>query len=452
MTASLDKLLDPIRNELRPKAEDERRLENARKTVVGRLRRALPDQVEIGLMGSVAKGTALRNNNEIDVFLLFPRSYSVQKMAKEGMAYAKKAMYGLPTEVSYAQHPYLKARIDGVKVDIVPAFKMERGQELGSAVDRSQLHTPWANARLDAKMRDDVRLLKQFTKSLGVYGAQSRVEGFSGYLCELLVIHYGSFAKVLEAASAWRGPVLDPGKHHDVEKAREMFPEAAMVVIDPVDPARNVAAVVSHTSVSRFVLGAREFLKKPSRQAFFREKEVHSASRLRAMIKARGTTTVALFMPSPELVEDILWPQLRKTAQVLRARLEKNEFRVFGHYFWADSRRAVILFELMEGQLPAVVRRIGPPVRAGKDVEAFLHAHRSAVNLHAEHERVVAVEKREDRAPKEALETALKEAGRLGVPEPFAKALKKRKWGTAYDLLKDAQWREIASDYFSRKL
>ena len=62
------------------------------------------------------------------------------------------------------------------------------------------------------------------------------------------------------------------------------------------------------------------------------------------------------------------------------------------------------------------------------------------------------MEKREDRAPKEALETALKEAGRLGVPEPFAKALKKRKWGTAYDLLKDAQWREIASDYFSRKL
>ncbi|MDE1797934.1 MAG: CCA tRNA nucleotidyltransferase [Candidatus Micrarchaeota archaeon] len=452
MTASLERLLDPIRAELRPTREDEARLEAVRKGVAARLKRVVPASVEIAMMGSVAKGTALRHNNEIDVFLLIPRTYSAQKMASSGMAWAKKAMTGCKTEVSYAQHPYLKARIDGVKVDIVPAFKMEEGQELGSAVDRSQLHTPWANARLDAKMRDDVRLLKQFMKALGVYGAQSRVEGFSGYLCELLVIHYGSFESVLRAGGAWRNPVLDPGKHHDIEKARAMFPDAAMVVIDPVDPARNVAAVVSHTSLSRFALGAREFLKKPSRTAFFREKEVHSAARLRAMIGARKTATVALFMPAPALVEDILWPQLRKTALALRSRLEKSDFRVFGHYFWSDGKRAVILFEVMEERLPAVVRRIGPPAWAGKDVEAFLSAHRSALNLHVEHERVVAVERREERTPKEALEAALRRSGRLGVPEPFARALKKRRWGTALDLLKDGQLREIASDYFSRQL
>jgi tRNA nucleotidyltransferase (CCA-adding enzyme) len=36
-------------------------------------------------------------------------------------------------------------------------------------------------------------------KGTGVYGAEAKVEGFSGYLTELLVINYGSFPKALEA-------------------------------------------------------------------------------------------------------------------------------------------------------------------------------------------------------------------------------------------------------------
>ncbi len=451
-SARLDRLLNLIRAELRPTKEDEQRLEKVRKLVVSRLRKVIPNPVQIGLMGSVAKGTALRHNNEIDVFLLMPRSYSAKEMANKGMAWAKKAMKGLKTEVSYAQHPYLKVHMEGVKVDLVPAYKIGASDEMGSAVDRSQLHTPWANARLDAKMRDDVRLLKAFLKTLGTYGAQSRIEGFSGYLCELLIIHYGSFEGVLKAAAEWKHPLLDPGQHHQTEVARAKFPDAAMVVIDPVDANRNVAAVVSHTSLSRVILGSRAFLDQPNRAFFYKEKEVHSASKLRQMINARGTCATVLFLPSPALVEDILWPQLRKTAAALRARVEKAEFRVFGHYFWADEKRAVILLETMEGELPAVQRKIGPPVFAKKDVEAFVKAHREAVNLHVEHERVVAVEKRESRTPREALEAAFGQMGRLGVPQPFVKALKKRKWGTATDLLRDGQLREIASDYFSRKL
>lgn len=470
----LEKLLDSVRARLRPAPGDQRRLKAVEDEVARRLRAVLPPEVEIGLMGSVAKGTALRHNNEIDVFLLIPRHFDHERMTTQGLAWAKKAMRGLPTAVNYAQHPYLQAKVNGIKVDIVPSYKIENIEKRGSAVDRSQLHTQWVNRRLSDAQRDDVRLLKQFLKSLGAYGAQSRVEGFSGYLCELLVIHHGSFAGVLEAASRWHRPSIDPAGHHEATEgvatahpahpqkpcagvphpggARAKFPDAAMVVIDPVDAERNVAAVVSHTSRSRFTIAARAFLKKPSASFFFGKKEVHSTARLRAMMGSRDTTTLLLTMPSPPMVEDIVWPQLRKCAHALQAVLEHAEFRLFGHYFWADGKRAVILFEVMEERLPAVVRRIGPPAGAQKGVEAFLLRHRHALNLHVEHERVVAIEKREARTPKEALERALRQPSRLGIPKPFVAALRKRRWGTAMDLLREQKLREVASDYFSRKL
>ncbi len=52
---------------------------------------------------------------------------------------------------------------------------------------------------LSLKMRGEVRLLKKFMKGIGVYGAEIKTGGFSGYLCELFVLHYGSFVKTLEA-------------------------------------------------------------------------------------------------------------------------------------------------------------------------------------------------------------------------------------------------------------
>ncbi len=449
----LDRLLDPIRRELKPTAEEMARLESVERTIKTRLKKVVPTDVEIGLMGSAAKGTALRGNQELDIFILMPKSWPLDDMQKKGLQWAKTAMRGLKTELNYAQHPYLKVHMDGIKVDLVPSYKLHNFEKLGSAVDRSQLHTVWVNARLHEQGRDDVRLLKQFFKALGVYGAQTRVEGFSGYLCELLVIHYGGFAQALHAMKDWKMPVaLDPAHHHPEAAVLKHFPNTPLVVIDPVDENRNVAAVVSRTSMSRAVLASRTFMQEPSRAFFFREKEVHSPAKLRQMIKARGTKTLVLFMPAPDLVEDVLWPQLRKCAQSLIGVLERAEFRVFGHYFWSDGERALVLIELMEDNLPAVRRAAGPQVWLAKDVAAFISRHEKDANLHVEHERVVAIAKREGRTAKEVLEKAMKKAERIGVPAPFARAMRKKTWGTAMDLLSAQALREVAADYFSRRL
>ncbi len=451
--ARYERMLRPVRERIRPSVEERAELSETERTMVMRLKKVVSDEVEIGTMGSVAKGTALKGNKELDIFILMPRNWALGEMQKKGLAWARKAMHGIKTEMNYAQHPYLKAYVQGVKIDLVPSYKLHNMEKLGSAVDRSQLHTLWANARLDERLRDEVRLLKQFFKCLGVYGAQTRVEGFSGYLCELIVIHYGGFVPALRAMGGWKMPhAIDPQKHHEDGGALKLFPSTPLIVIDPVDSHRNVAAVVSKTSMARAILASRAFLAKPSPAFFFGEKEVHSSSRLSGMMKARGTHTLVLTIPSPDEVEDVLWPQLRKTAQSLVSVLERAEFRLFGHYYWSDGKRALILFETMEKELPAVRRAMGPQVWLAKDVEAFSKRHARALNLHVEHERLVALAPRRARTPKEVLEQALHTPEKIGIPAPFIRVLKRKKWEKAAYLLKDKALREVASDYFSRRI
>ena len=104
-------------------------------------------------------------------------------------------------------------------------------------------------------------LLKRFMKSVGTYGSHFKVGGFAGYLCELLIIYYSSFEKVLESASnEWR-----PGYNIDLMGygTSSLFNEP-LIVVDPVDKNRNVAAAVSLQKMSEFVAASRNFLKDPS--------------------------------------------------------------------------------------------------------------------------------------------------------------------------------------------
>ena len=67
---------------------------------------------------------------------------------------------------------------------------------------------------LKTNQEKEVRLLKRFMKMVGTYGSEFKVGGFSGYLCELMIIRYGSFLKVLKGVfDHWKpGYQIDLGK------------------------------------------------------------------------------------------------------------------------------------------------------------------------------------------------------------------------------------------------
>lgn len=437
-------------SKIKPSDSETKRDFEAANHLIKKLQATCPESVVVSLGGSLAKGTNIAGNNEFDIFLLFPRHYSHHEMTMLGVNYARRAFSGMRVESRYAEHPYLQVFSGDYRADVVPAYRIADISQKGSSVDRTQLHTTYVNSKLDSKGKDEVRLLKRFMKNFGIYGAELRVEGFSGYLCELLVIKYGSLNSLFEHAAAWESPTLVIEGGENAQAARKRF-DSPLVVIDPVDPSRNVAAVVSQTSLSRFIFECRRFLVSPSKEFFHRERKTASAAQIRAAIKARGTECLLLTFPAPPSVPDVIWPQLKKTAQALVRHLQSLDFSVFGHYYWSDGKECAVLLEVDRWEIPAVRKAAGPAIRFAKDVDAFVAKHSHALNLHIEHDRIVAVEKREVLDCASALKSACRQPRLVGVPEGMCAGISKSRLlsGTAIAKPKYA-W--FLGDYFFAKI
>ena len=331
------------------------------------------------LVGSLAKKTDLRGDKDIDLFILFDKSLSPDELERLGLEAGKKVFAALKAdyEIEYAQHPYVVGLYKGYNVDLVPCYDVGV-DEIKSAVDRTPHHTTYIKRKIrqNKKLRDSILLLKQFMKGVNVYGAETKVEGFSGYLAELLVLNYGSFTKTLNESVNWRfGEILDPGKQWDSPKEIEcLFPDSDLVIIDPVDRYRNAAAAVSKQKIALFKVCAERFIDKPDRSFFYPpEIKPPSPSDVEKMIKSRDTLFYCMEFIHPKINVNSLYSQLRKTLKAVDSVVEEHGFRVMKSGYWTDEGgKSILLFEFEVYALPSYEKKLGPPAdRDRKDRTRF---------------------------------------------------------------------------------
>jgi tRNA nucleotidyltransferase (CCA-adding enzyme) len=444
---------------IKPTPEEERADALVAQKVAERIKPALPRGAEVKLVGSVAKGTQARGDNDVDVFILFPKSgFSRADLETLGLKIAKAGVTpGAKWETRYAEHPYLKTEVDGIEVEIVPAFKAASAAEGASAADRSPFHTEYVLKHLPPERRDDVRLLKRFLKRLSVYGAEVKVEGFSGYLCELLAIHAGSAEKLLREAAGWNEPAIDTARHYaSPAQARQRFPGAPLVVVDPVDKNRNVAAAVSLTSLSKFILASRAFLANPGEEFFFEtppklgRREIEETRRALA---GKGTPRVlALEFRAPDTIPDILWPQLRRAARTMFERLESAGFQVFDYGYWTDEKKwCAIAFELLVADLPAIEKVCGPKIQFASGAQDFARKHRNPLaGPWVGGDRLYAARKRRFTTAKALAAHIIAHPKEYAIPAKIAGPLSKARFLTATGLLKKRYLR-FALDYAHKR-
>ena len=320
------------------------------------------------VVGSIARDTWVKGDRDLDVFLLFSPDMPREALEKEGLALARRIARQFTSTLreKYAEHPYINANIEGIDVDLVPCYNVASAEHIQSAVDRTPFHTRFITDKING-LTDDVLLLKQFAKAGGIYGSDQMTEGFSGYLCELLVLHYGGFAPLLAAAAEWRPPVLiDIGKH-----AAKKFGEP-LVVIDPVDSKRNVAAAVSLDRMAEFMELARGYCDAPSEE-FFRIRKEHPCcpDDLATLLASRGTSLYAVTFATPPFIEEIVVPQLKRSTGAICELLDRNGFVVHHAHYRMGTERCMLLFELLVDELPPVRRHEGPPVWNRVNAEKF---------------------------------------------------------------------------------
>jgi tRNA nucleotidyltransferase (CCA-adding enzyme) len=322
------------------------------------------------IVGSIGKFTWLAGDHDVDIFLMFDANVPREELERLGLEYGKRIVdeLGGKCNIKYAEHPYVHATIKGYDVDVVPCYRIRHGEKIKSAVDRSPLHLQYVIDTMKKEMADEVRLLKQFCKGTGVYGSDAKHQGFSGYICELLVLNYGTFDAAIEAAGHWRAPFTINIERHLGISSR--FKDQPLVIIDPIDPERNVASVVNCENFVKFVAECRRFKKKPSLDFFFpAPKKPLTAAQISQLTK-RGTAFLALPFKRPDVIDDVLYPQLRRAAARIAHILEHEEFHVIRALEFGDD--PVMIFELEVSALPNIRRMIGPPIFEEKHSMEFL--------------------------------------------------------------------------------
>jgi tRNA nucleotidyltransferase (CCA-adding enzyme) len=226
--------------------------------------------------------------------------------------------------------------------------------------------------------------LKRFMKGVGVYGAEIKVGGFSGYLCELLTLNYGSFVEVLKSVADWKEKtIIDyEGYYKEREKEAEKIFEEPLVIVDPIDKGRNAAAAVRKERLGEFVAAARAFLKTSHKKFFYpQEIEALDAKRLVRTIKSRGSAVVFVKFGKVGAVPDVLWGQLYKSQRSLRKMLQQHDFNVMRDCVWSNEENLnVFIFEVKSRFLPLMKKHLGPPLRKKAECEKFLQKHLGAAH------------------------------------------------------------------------
>ncbi|MEA5388358.1 CCA tRNA nucleotidyltransferase [Haloarculaceae archaeon H-GB11] len=373
MSDEFDAVVERVGERVTPDADERERLATVADQVMDRARAALeeiPVDAEVVQVGSTARGTWIAGDRDIDVFVCFPPSLDRDQLESYGLDVGHSVLPDGHEE--FAEHPYVVGEIEGFSVDLVPCYAVDTASDIKSAVDRTPFHTRYLESRLTDDLAAAVRVAKQFLKGIGAYGSDLRTRGFSGYLVELLVLEYGDVRAFIEAASDWTPPVeFDPEDHGD-----KTFDDP-LVVIDPTDPERNVAAALSAANVARVQHYARELLADPREELFVAEEpEPLTDAEAREVIDDRGTTPVAVRFDAPDLVDDQLYPQLEKSKTGLKGELDRRGFDVLRAAAFADETVALLL-ECEVVERPAVERHEGPPVHVRQHATGFFEAYES---------------------------------------------------------------------------
>ncbi|MEM4755540.1 MAG: nucleotidyltransferase domain-containing protein [Candidatus Woesearchaeota archaeon] len=360
-------LLEGIKKRLRPLPSQEKKI-NA--FVASLTKRLLPLSVDVFLGGSYAKGTAIRNSFDVDIFVRFkPHEKDIAKQLGNALAsYRPLAVQGSRT--------YYQIHHGGFVYEIVPVYAIEHPSQAQNTMDMSVFHVQWVRNALakNPSLADEIRLTKQFCKAQRCYGAESYILGFSGHVVDILTIHAGGFLPLLKNAVQWKPKqVIDPSHAyasptHALKALNQAKIQSPLIVIDPLLPSRNAAAALSKEQYDVFVHAAKKFLNKPSKSFF-----IIKPFNLSQAIKKKGMLVLGLTLYAAR--KDIVGTRVVKCLTWIKSLLEKNGFPIFhASWDWNQKTKAWIIIKTKERIAQQYLLQ-GPPISQELNSKAFCAKH-----------------------------------------------------------------------------
>lgn len=315
------------------------------------------------LGGSLAKNTNIKGDFEVDIFVAF--SYSKHKDKDISKELAKTLKKYRPKKI-HGSRDYFQIKQKNINFEIVPILDLKDIKKSQNTTDLSPFHVAWVKNKAKKDLVDQIRLAKHFAYSNNIYGAESHIGGFSGYLLEVLVIHYKGFENFLKATSKWKQKeVLDPSKRYKsikyaYEKLNFSKKASPLVVIDPIDKTRNIAAALSKEKYLEFIALAKKYLQKKDNSFFV--KKSFSLKHLKDHI-------ILVAVPI-EGKDDVAGSKIKKIKEYLASKLSENDFVLKDSIFYF-GRPSYIAFKIKKEPLPKIKKHYGPPKHLQIHLQAF---------------------------------------------------------------------------------
>jgi len=353
--------------------------------------------------GSFAKGTWLSKDADVDIFVKFKKSTSEENFEKNSKKIGFDSLKKYSPYVRYSEHPYVEAKIKDTKINVVPFYDVKLG-EWKSAADRSPYHTKFMKKSLTPKMQNEVRILKTFLKSNGIYGAEIAKQGFSGYISEVLILNFKSFENTIKSISEIK-------ENQIIGKATKKF-DTSIVIIDPIDSNRNLAAAISDENIAKFVLISRVFREKPKLVLFQNKKSKISK-------KYWNNLLVIKFDYKPRS-PDVIWGQIKRATTSLSTQLELGGFTVLRSKAHSDQiKEAYLLFFLESTKISDTYSKNGPEFFRESSSKSFISKNlkNSELMWIENNGKVISLEKRKHTEAVKFMTEFLKKNIQTGMPK-----------------------------------
>jgi len=327
--------------------------------------------------GSFAKKTLIKKNKyDVDIFVRFNKKYQDQDISK----LTGKALQTISKpKIMKGSRNYFRINAgSSLFLEIVPVIEVKNPKESENITDLSYSHVNYVRKRVkDEKILDDIKIAKAFCYANQCYGAESYINGFSGYGLELLVYYYGGFLKFLRAAVKIKTQeIIDIEKQHkskriilmDINKSKLDSP---IILIDPTFKHRNVLAALSEETFKTFQKTCKKFLKSPSIKSFEIQKQ--DLKKIEQNAKKRKLDFVLVQTKTKKQAGDIAATKLLKFQKHLAMEISKF-FKIKNKGFGYDEKQGATYFFVAQPKKELLIH--GPRSDQKKHFKAFKKKHK----------------------------------------------------------------------------
>ena len=398
----INAILKDVLKEIQPDKDYEKGIFARISTIIKKINTCRIAKAVLG--GSGAKGTWLKAF-DADIFVMFDYKKYKDKSDKlsDLLEVILKKRFKNVVRL-HGSRDYFQIKEEYFTFEVVPILKIKKAEQSKNITDVSPLHASWV--RRYKNLREGMRLTKHFCKSVNAYGAESYIRGFSGYVCEILTIYYGSFLNLIKYASKWDDKVvIDPAKYY---KNKDVFKlvntsklNSPLIVIDPVQKDRNAAAALCYEKFEAFKKAAKGFLRNPSKK-FFEEKNIFSEMKNN---QDKNSLFVVQLKPLDGKI-DVVGSKLLKIYETLIEEIKKNDFKlVKSDWEWNKGGGAYFYFLFDKSKISKFKMIRGPPLALKEHVARFKQIHKKTFTKSG---HVFSKDKRKYYSPKDLFEKSVK--------------------------------------------